>query len=62
MLPPTTMNLPGYGYHSGKARAVRGAALELEPYNMRVDAIARGSFATNIANVRIRTREGAVMF
>jgi hypothetical protein len=56
------MNLPGYGYHSGKARAVRGAALELEPYNMRVDAIARGSFATNIANVRIRTREGAVMF
>ena len=58
-------SLPSYGYHAAKAgiaQAVRVAALELGPYNVRVNAIAPGPFATNIANGRLRTPEGAAMF
>jgi NAD(P)-dependent dehydrogenase (short-subunit alcohol dehydrogenase family) len=57
--------LPSYGYHAAKAglaQVVRVAALELGPYNIRVNAIAPGPFATNIGNGRIRTPEGAAMF
>jgi NAD(P)-dependent dehydrogenase (short-subunit alcohol dehydrogenase family) len=58
-------SLPSYGYHAAKAgiaQAVRVAALELGPYNVRVNAIAPGPFATNIANGRLRTPEGVAMF
>jgi NAD(P)-dependent dehydrogenase (short-subunit alcohol dehydrogenase family) len=58
-------SLPSYGYHAAKAgiaQAVRVAALELGPYNVRVNAIAPGPFATNIADGRLRTPEGVVMF
>src|SRR5882757_123939 len=57
--------LPSYGYHAAKAgvaQVVRVAALELGPYNIRVNAIAPGPFATGIGNGRIRTPEGAAMF
>ncbi len=58
-------SLPSYGYHAAKAgiaQAVRVAALELGPYNVRVNAIAPGPFATNIAGGRLRTPEGVAMF
>jgi NAD(P)-dependent dehydrogenase (short-subunit alcohol dehydrogenase family) len=58
-------SLPSYGYHAAKAgiaQAVRVAALELGPYNVRINAIAPGPFATNIANGRLRTPEGVAMF
>ena len=57
--------LPSYGYHAAKAgiaQVVRVAALELGPYNIRINAIAPGPFATNIGNGRICTPEGAAMF
>jgi NAD(P)-dependent dehydrogenase (short-subunit alcohol dehydrogenase family) len=58
-------SLPSYGYHAAKAgiaQVVRVAALELGPYNVRVNAIAPGPFATGIGNGRLRTPEGAAMF
>ncbi len=58
-------SLASYGYHAAKAgiaQAVRVAALELGPYNVRVNAIAPGPFATNIAGGRLRTPEGVAMF
>jgi NAD(P)-dependent dehydrogenase (short-subunit alcohol dehydrogenase family) len=57
--------LPSYGYHAAKAgiaQVVRVAALELGPYNIRVNAIAPGPFATNIGNGRMGTPEGAALF
>jgi NAD(P)-dependent dehydrogenase (short-subunit alcohol dehydrogenase family) len=58
-------SLPSYGYHAAKAgiaQVVRVAALELGPYNVRVNAIAPGPFSTGIGNGRLRTPEGAAMF
>jgi len=58
-------SLPSYGYHAAKAgiaQAVRVAALELGPYDVRINAIAPGPFATNIGNGRMKTPEGAAMF
>jgi NAD(P)-dependent dehydrogenase (short-subunit alcohol dehydrogenase family) len=57
--------LPSYGYHASKAgiaQTVRVAALELAPYNIRVNSIAPGPFPTNIANGRMHTAEGAAAF
>jgi NAD(P)-dependent dehydrogenase (short-subunit alcohol dehydrogenase family) len=57
--------LPSYGYHASKAaiaQVVRVAALELAPFNVRVNAIAPGPFKTNIANGRMLTPEGAELF
>ena len=49
--------LVGYGYVAAKAAVinlVRHAAVELAPYNVRVNAIAPGPFLTNIAGGRLR--------
>ena len=48
--------LVGYGYVASKAaigNVVRHAAVELAPYNVRVNAIAPGPFLTNIAGGRL---------
>jgi NAD(P)-dependent dehydrogenase (short-subunit alcohol dehydrogenase family) len=50
--------LCGYGYTAAKAgiiNVVRHAAAELAPLNVRVNAIAPGSFLTNIAGGRLKT-------
>lgn len=49
--------LVGYAYAAAKAainNIVRHAAVELAPYNVRVNAIAPGAFLTNIAGGRLR--------
>ena len=49
--------LVSYGYVAAKAainNIVRHAAVDLAPYNMRVNAIAPGPFYTNIAGGRLR--------
>ncbi len=56
MLRLTAVNSSSYDCHAAKAgtaQAVRVAALELGPYDIRVNAIALGPLATNIANARI---------
>ncbi len=48
--------LTGYGYTAAKSAVigiVRHAAVELAPYNVRVNAIAPGPFLTNIAGGRL---------
>lgn len=58
-------HLPSYGYHAAKAaiaQVVRVAALELGPFNVRINAIAPGPFKTNIASGRMNTPEGADLF
>jgi NAD(P)-dependent dehydrogenase (short-subunit alcohol dehydrogenase family) len=48
--------LVGYGYVAAKAavgNVVRHAAVDLAPYNVRVNAIAPGPFLTNIAGGRL---------
>jgi NAD(P)-dependent dehydrogenase (short-subunit alcohol dehydrogenase family) len=48
--------LVGYGYVAAKAAVgniVRHAAVDLAPYNVRVNAIAPGPFLTNIAGGRM---------
>ena len=48
----------GYGYvasKAGLANAVRQAAIDLAPYNVRVNAIAPGPFLTNIGDGRLHT-------
>jgi NAD(P)-dependent dehydrogenase (short-subunit alcohol dehydrogenase family) len=48
--------ITGYGYVASKAAViniVRQAAVELAPYNIRVNAIAPGPFLTNIAGGRL---------
>ena len=55
--------LVGYGYVAAKAAVgniVRHAAVDLAPYNVRVNAIAPGPFLTNIAGGRLH-REPAVV-
>ena len=50
--------LVGYGYVAAKAaigNVVRHAAVELAPFNVRVNAIAPGPFLTNIAGGRMHT-------
>jgi NAD(P)-dependent dehydrogenase (short-subunit alcohol dehydrogenase family) len=49
--------ITGYGYIASKAAViniVRQAAVELAPYNIRVNAIAPGPFYTNIGGGRLR--------
>jgi NAD(P)-dependent dehydrogenase (short-subunit alcohol dehydrogenase family) len=48
----------GYGYAGSKAGIIniaRHAAVELAPFNIRVNAIAPGAFLTNIAGGRLKT-------
>jgi NAD(P)-dependent dehydrogenase (short-subunit alcohol dehydrogenase family) len=48
----------GYGYAGAKAgiiNIVRHAAVELAPFNVRVNAIAPGAFLTNIGGGRLKT-------
>jgi NAD(P)-dependent dehydrogenase (short-subunit alcohol dehydrogenase family) len=55
--------LVGYGYVAAKAaigNVVRHAAVELAPYDVRVNAIAPGPFLTNIAGGRLRREPDAV--
>ncbi len=55
--------LVGYGYVAAKAaigNIVRQAAVDLAPYNVRVNAIAPGPFLTNIAGGRLH-RDAAVV-
>jgi len=56
----------GYGYAGSKAgiiNIVRHAAVELAPFNIRVNAIAPGAFLTNIAGGRLKTEpERAAIF
>jgi NAD(P)-dependent dehydrogenase (short-subunit alcohol dehydrogenase family) len=50
--------LVGYAYAGAKAAVnniVRHAAVDLAPYNVRVNAIAPGAFLTNIAGGRLRS-------
>jgi NAD(P)-dependent dehydrogenase (short-subunit alcohol dehydrogenase family) len=50
--------LVGYGYVGSKAainNIVHHAAVDLAPFNVRVNAIAPGPFLTNIGNGRLRT-------
>jgi NAD(P)-dependent dehydrogenase (short-subunit alcohol dehydrogenase family) len=52
-----TSRLPGYAYHAAKAgitQITRLAARELGPFNVRVNAIAPGSFVTDIGDGRMR--------
>jgi NAD(P)-dependent dehydrogenase (short-subunit alcohol dehydrogenase family) len=53
----------GYGYVASKAAViniVRQAAVELAPYNIRVNSIAPGPFLTNIADGRLKKNPDAV--
>lgn len=55
----------GYAYTATKAAVVnlvRQAAMELAPYDVRVNGIAPGPFRTNIANGRIQQPEVAAQF
>jgi NAD(P)-dependent dehydrogenase (short-subunit alcohol dehydrogenase family) len=55
--------LVGYAYAAAKAAVtniVRQAAIELAPYNVRVNAIAPGPFFTNIGNGRLHREPGLV--
>jgi NAD(P)-dependent dehydrogenase (short-subunit alcohol dehydrogenase family) len=55
--------LVGYGYVAAKAainNVVRHAAVDLAPYNVRVNAIAPGPFLTNIAGGRMHTEPAVV--
>jgi NAD(P)-dependent dehydrogenase (short-subunit alcohol dehydrogenase family) len=55
--------LVGYGYVAAKAainNIVRHAAVDLAPYNVRVNAIAPGPFLTNIAGGRLHREPEAV--
>jgi NAD(P)-dependent dehydrogenase (short-subunit alcohol dehydrogenase family) len=55
--------LVGYAYAATKAavgNVVRQAAIELAPYNVRVNAIAPGPFFTNIGNGRMHREPGLV--
>lgn len=56
----------GYAYAASKAginNIVRHAAVELAPFNIRVNAIAPGAFLTNIAGGRLKTEpERAAIF
>lgn len=55
--------ITGYGYIASKAAViniVRQAAVELAPYNIRVNAIAPGPFLTNIGGGRLH-REPAIV-
>ena len=58
--------ITGYGYVASKAAViniVRQAAVELAPYNIRVNAIAPGPFYTNIAGGRLhRDKETVKLF
>ena len=52
-------------YHAAKAavaQLVRLEALELAPYNVRINAIAPGPFKTNIANRRMHDPDAAKRF
>jgi NAD(P)-dependent dehydrogenase (short-subunit alcohol dehydrogenase family) len=54
----TAEPIVGYGYVTAKAgldNMVRQAAMELAPYNVRVNAIAPGPFFTNIGGGRLKT-------
>jgi len=53
----------GYGYVASKAAViniVRQAAVELAPFNIRVNAIAPGPFLTNIGDGRLKTNPEVV--
>ncbi len=53
----------GYGYVASKAAViniVRQAAVELAPYNIRVNSIAPGPFLTNIADGRLKKNPDVV--
>jgi NAD(P)-dependent dehydrogenase (short-subunit alcohol dehydrogenase family) len=53
----------GYGYVASKAAVAniaRQAAVELAPFNIRVNAIAPGPFMTNIAGGRMKTQPEVV--
>jgi NAD(P)-dependent dehydrogenase (short-subunit alcohol dehydrogenase family) len=55
--------ITGYGYIASKAAViniVRQAAVELAPFNVRVNAIAPGPFLTNIAGGRLKREPEAV--
>jgi NAD(P)-dependent dehydrogenase (short-subunit alcohol dehydrogenase family) len=55
--------LVGYGYVAAKAAVgniVRHAAVDLAPYNVRVNAIAPGPFLTNIAGGRLHREPDVV--
>jgi len=55
--------LVGYGYVAAKAaiaNVVRHAAVDLAPYNVRVNAIAPGPFLTNIAGGRLHREPDVV--
>jgi NAD(P)-dependent dehydrogenase (short-subunit alcohol dehydrogenase family) len=55
--------LVSYGYVAAKAalnNAVRHAAVDLAPYNVRVNAIAPGPFLTNIAGGRLHREPDAI--
>lgn len=55
--------LVSYGYVAAKAalnNAVRHAAVDLAPYNVRVNAIAPGPFLTNIAGGRLHKEPDAI--
>ena len=57
--------MPGHAYHATKAAVanlVRVIAIELAPWNIRVNAIAPGPFATNIAGGRLREPEAQKPF
>ncbi len=57
--------LPGHAYHATKAAVahlVRLLALELGPFNVRVNGIAPGPFVTNIAGGRMRDPDAAKKF
>jgi len=55
----------GYAYVASKAalaNAVRQAAVDLAPYNVRVNAIAPGPFLTNIAGGRLKREKDVAAF
>ena len=57
-----TSPLPGYAYHAAKAgitQVAKLAARELGPFNIRVNAIAPGSFVTDIGDGRMRDQDVA---
>ena len=60
-----TSPLPAHAYHAAKAavaQIVRLVALELGPFNVRVNGIAPGPFITNIAGGRMHDPEAAKKF